>query len=72
MGVGECGERRGGRGGSVNSEVKHVVAVVGGAPDLKGADGQIQPSTFTLSSVRIHRAAGGAGRAAEEVSVQPA
>lgn len=45
MGVGECGEQRGGGGGSVNSEVKHVV-VVGGAPDLKGADGQ---SSLALS-----------------------
>lgn len=45
MGVGECGELRGGGGGSVNSEVKHVVTV-GGAPDLKGADRQ---SSLALS-----------------------
>lgn len=45
VGVRECGEQRGGGGGSVYSEVKHVVAV-GGAPDLKGADGQ---SSLALS-----------------------
>lgn len=62
VGVGECGEQKEGGGGSVISEVKHVVAVVGGAPDLKRSRRTILPSTFTLSSVRIRRAAAGAGR----------